>query len=135
MLTFRDFVVSPQDHGKKHDSDSLDLRLAIERRKKDPKRDGGKSSAGSHTPSHELSPERSSKLKKSKYVSLEPLLLIFAYLRDDALKLIPCSDFNSVLSVYNMCVQLNCDHVPAIFVTLTLSQTRRDINPQLSVLL
>lgn len=65
VLTVWDFV-SPQDHGKKHDADSLDLRLAIERRKKDPKRDGGKSSAGSRTPSHELSPKGSSKHKKSK---------------------------------------------------------------------
>ncbi|XP_055075324.2 thyroid hormone receptor-associated protein 3b [Misgurnus anguillicaudatus] len=64
---FEDFEESGyKDHGKKHDADSLDLRLAIERRKKDPKRDGGKSSAGSRTPSHDLSPERSSKHKKSK---------------------------------------------------------------------
>ncbi len=63
-------IVSLQDHGKRHEGDSLDLRLAIERRKKDPKREGGKSSAGSRTPSHELSPDRSSKHKKSKYVQL-----------------------------------------------------------------
>ncbi|XP_051519398.1 thyroid hormone receptor-associated protein 3-like isoform X2 [Myxocyprinus asiaticus] len=64
---FEDFEESGyKDHGKKHEGDSLDLRLAIERRKKDPKRDGGKSSAGSRTPSHELSPDRSSKHKKSK---------------------------------------------------------------------
>ncbi|XP_073677832.1 thyroid hormone receptor-associated protein 3b isoform X2 [Garra rufa] len=55
-----------KDHGKRPEGDSLDLRLAIERRKKDPKREGGKSSAGSRTPSHELSPDRSSKHKKSK---------------------------------------------------------------------
>lgn len=63
-------IVSLQDHGKRHEGDSLDLRLAIERRKKEPKREGGKSSAGSRTPSHELSPDRSSKHKKSKYVQL-----------------------------------------------------------------
>ncbi|XP_068071213.1 thyroid hormone receptor-associated protein 3b isoform X3 [Danio rerio] len=64
---FEDFEESGyKDHGKRHEGDSLDLRLAIERRKKDPKREGGKSSAGSRTPSHELSPERSSKQKKSK---------------------------------------------------------------------
>ncbi|XP_048059475.1 thyroid hormone receptor-associated protein 3b isoform X2 [Megalobrama amblycephala] len=64
---FEDFEESSyKDHGKKHEGDSLDLRLAIERRKKDPKREGGKSSAGSRTPSHELSPDRSSKHKKSK---------------------------------------------------------------------
>ncbi len=55
---------------KGNEGDSLDLRLDIERRKKDPKREGGKSSAGSRTPSHELSPDRSSKHKKSKYVQL-----------------------------------------------------------------
>ncbi|XP_016401388.1 thyroid hormone receptor-associated protein 3-like isoform X2 [Sinocyclocheilus rhinocerous] len=61
---FEDFEESGyKDHGKKHEGDSLDLRLAIERRKK---REGGKSSAGSRTPSHELSPDRSSKNKKSK---------------------------------------------------------------------
>ncbi len=69
MLIILD-IVSLQDHGKRHEGDSLDLRLAIERRKKDPKREGGKSSAGSRTPSHELSPDRSSKHKKSKYVQL-----------------------------------------------------------------
>ncbi|KTG30374.1 hypothetical protein cypCar_00009146 [Cyprinus carpio] len=61
---FEDFEESGyKDHGKRHEGDSLDLRLAIERRKK---REGGKSSAGSRTPSHELSPDRSSKHKKSK---------------------------------------------------------------------
>ncbi|XP_026145464.1 thyroid hormone receptor-associated protein 3-like isoform X2 [Carassius auratus] len=61
---FEDFEESGyKDHGKRHEGDSLDLRLAIERRKK---REGGKSSAGSRTPSHDLSPERSSKHKKSK---------------------------------------------------------------------
>lgn len=65
MLIILDIIVSLQDHGKRHEGDSLDLRLAIERRKK---REGGKSSAGSRTPSHELSPDRSSKHKKSKYV-------------------------------------------------------------------
>ncbi|XP_051526650.1 thyroid hormone receptor-associated protein 3-like isoform X1 [Myxocyprinus asiaticus] len=64
---FEDFEESSyKDLGKKHEGDSLDLRFAIERRKKDPKREGGKSSAGSRTPSHELSPDRSSKHKKSK---------------------------------------------------------------------
>ncbi|RXN19160.1 thyroid hormone receptor-associated 3-like protein [Labeo rohita] len=64
---FEDFEESGyKEHGKRHEGDSLDLRLAIERRKKDPKREGGKSSAGSRTPSHELSPDRSSKHKKSK---------------------------------------------------------------------
>uniref|UniRef100_A0A8C2KPN7 Thyroid hormone receptor associated protein 3b n=1 Tax=Cyprinus carpio TaxID=7962 RepID=A0A8C2KPN7_CYPCA len=64
---FEDFEESGyKDHGKRHDGDSLDLRLDIERRKKNPKREGGKSSAGSRTPSHELSPDRSSKHKKSK---------------------------------------------------------------------
>lgn len=70
VLIILDIIVSLQEHGKRHEGDSLDLRLAIERRKKDPKREGGKSSAGSRTPSHELSPDRSSKHKKSKYVQL-----------------------------------------------------------------
>ncbi|XP_066523312.1 thyroid hormone receptor-associated protein 3b isoform X2 [Hoplias malabaricus] len=55
-----------KDYGKKYEGDSMDLRLDIERRKKYPKREGGKGSAGSRTPSRELSPDKPSKHKKSK---------------------------------------------------------------------
>ncbi|TRY85955.1 hypothetical protein DNTS_032716, partial [Danionella cerebrum] len=64
---FEDFEESGyKDHVKRHGGDSMDLRLDIERRKKDPKHGGGKGSVGSRTPSRERSPERSSKHKKSK---------------------------------------------------------------------
>ncbi|XP_017571410.1 thyroid hormone receptor-associated protein 3b isoform X1 [Pygocentrus nattereri] len=55
-----------KDYGKKYEGESMDLRLDIERRKKYPKREGGKGSAGSRTPSHEQSPDKPSKHKKSK---------------------------------------------------------------------
>ncbi|KAK1789406.1 hypothetical protein P4O66_015334 [Electrophorus voltai] len=55
-----------KDYGKKYEGDSMDLRLDIERRKKYPKREGGKGSGGSRTPSRDLSPDKPSKHKKSK---------------------------------------------------------------------
>ncbi|XP_022522196.2 thyroid hormone receptor-associated protein 3 [Astyanax mexicanus] len=55
-----------KDYSKKYEGESMDLRLDIERRKKYPKREGGKGSAGSRTPSRELSPDKPSKHKKSK---------------------------------------------------------------------
>ena len=66
LLILNRITVSPQDYGKKYEGDSMDLRLDIERRKKIPKREGGKGSAGSRTPSRELSPDKVSKHKKSK---------------------------------------------------------------------
>lgn len=66
MSVLKCVAVSLQDYGKKYEGESMDLRLDIERRKKYPKREGGKGSAGSRTPSRELSPDKSSKHKKSK---------------------------------------------------------------------